>query len=500
MFLAIDHLFVAGETTKSAGEKGVNPQHCKPKTITRTRTVTKFPTTGARTTILPATTLASKAVTVIKSVKVTITKKVTVTKDALKTVTMSQAKPSARVDQKIVQVSGFLGDGGVCDLKTGMPKNDSDAGYNILLSKGDLMGNTCSSIQLSLIPGGPLTKATVHLECLGPAAWLKLISFNDWSDKCTGKALHGWVFPNGYNCSARNPSVELPFEISLSANACGQTATRVKRALPKLEFASVFNVWNSTSRGINNRSNLDAASAHPSYFLSYGVQVMSIDETGSLSQAVMQVALDLVEEVSSLGQHWGRPPKFLGTTMAETIQGVASFGDDLAIPTSGVFRLRACAQGFECAYSLPIEIVPDGVSKMVLLNQPVEGSKQTLLDPKTRLSRLTSLINVTMSDPLDNMAAQASLLGKGNFDVQVYCTLRSVEKLVSTEPNLWADNGYAEIWSFGDLKNNLDVAFGPGSVSGSLEGFFCRAEINIGEAWQDLVKVDNLKTNSFHFQ
>jgi hypothetical protein len=29
--------------------------------------------------------------------------------------------------------------------------------------------------------------------------------------------------------------------------------------------------------------------------------------------------------------------------------------------------------------------------------------------------------------------------------------------------------------------------------------FICRAEINIGAAWQDLAKVDILMTNSFHF-
>ncbi len=339
------------------------------------------------------------------------------------------------------------------------------------------------------------------MECLGQAAWLKVISFSEWTNKCTGKALHGFIFPNGINCSARNPNQEFPFEITLSANACGPTvAKQVKRALPKLEFVSVFNVWNSTARGINNRTNMEAASLIPSYYLKHGVQVMTIDEMGSLGNGRVQVTLDLVEDVSSLGQSWGRQPKLIGTNTAYTVQGVASFGDDLAIPTSGIFRIRACAQGFECAYSLPIEIVPDGVSKMVMLNQPLEGSKQILMDPKTKLSKLASPINVTMSDPLDNMAAQAQLLGKGTFDVQVYCILRGVEKLVSTEPNLWSDEGFAEIWSFGDLKTSLDTAFGPGSVSGALNGFVCHGEVNIGSAWQDLVKVGNLSTNSFLFE
>ncbi len=140
-------------------ESDIAAQHCKPKTLTRTRTVTKFYTTPSRTTTAASRSgsVSTKVITVTKSAaKVTVTKsvKVTVTKDGLKTVTMSQDVPSVRAN-KIVQVAGFLGEGGVCDLATGQPKNVSDAGYNLLLSKGDLMGNTCSNIQLSLIPGAP---------------------------------------------------------------------------------------------------------------------------------------------------------------------------------------------------------------------------------------------------------------------------------------------------------------------------------------------------------
>jgi hypothetical protein len=124
-------LLVYSSVVVTAQDEGVNFQHCKPKTITRTRTVTKFNTTpAARTTVLGTTTPAKVTITVTKSAA-----KITVTKDGLKTVTVSQAIPSARAD-KIVQVSGFLGDGGVCDLTTGKPKNESDAGYNILLSRG----------------------------------------------------------------------------------------------------------------------------------------------------------------------------------------------------------------------------------------------------------------------------------------------------------------------------------------------------------------------------
>jgi len=409
----------------------------------------------------------------------------------------------------MVLFSAWAGSKG-CDAVTGRLLNDSGIGWNVLTSRGDLRPGRCSNIHFSLSPGGRLSQSTVKLECRGPSAVVKLYSYGSWQPCDESRQYHGLVFPNGYNCSARAPGFLPLYELSLTSDVCSnRPIPRVGAPIGKrsLEFVGVQNVYVDWVRGIgstggNATNKVFAAEKVASW--GHGIQVLILSSGILEKKASAPVTLSVEVLESSTSRRWDRVPKLLGVLTAKPVMGVASFGNDLGMKQAGTYRFKACLQDGTCVTSNVVQVLPQGVTKTVVLGQPGAQTFK-LVNPTTGNADFGKVpINVTWADAFNNYGAQVDLYNATTGLASMNVTCASVgnprdERMVWTERTQWGKRGYAEFYSMGNLKAALELAFGSGSVAGNLEGWKCWGQVNMNREWRDRTKARSVKTQSWTF-
>jgi hypothetical protein len=108
----------------------------------------------------------------------------------------------------------FVGDNYGCNPITGRTNNDSAVGWNVLVMRGDLKAGSCNNVYWSAQPGSSLVQSTLSIECKGKAAFLRIHSYGQWVPKCDKSTLViAFVFPNGYNCTARSDGYQPPVRV-----------------------------------------------------------------------------------------------------------------------------------------------------------------------------------------------------------------------------------------------------------------------------------------------
>ncbi len=425
--------------------------------------------------------------------------------DRLEEVFQKRREINQRQTNQMVLFSAWAGSKG-CDAKTGRLLNDTGIGWNVITSRGDLRPEQCSNIYFSLTPGGRLTKSTIKLECRGASAFVKLFSYGSWTACNDDLVYHGLVFPNGYNCSARAPGFLPLYELSLTSDVCSNKPIP-KIGGRKLEFAAVQNVYIDWVRGIGSstgNATYKVVAGEKIASWGNGVQVMLLNGLDALDKTASDLVTLSVETVpASSGIRWGRKPVLLGTLSAKAVQGVASFGADLGIKQAGSYKFKACI-GATCVLSNVVQVLPQGVTRTVLLGQPASQTFKLVNANSGNADFGKVPINVTWTDAFGNSGAQVDLYNamSGVASMNVTCSPigdGDNDKMVWTEQSQWGKRGYAEFYSMGNLKDALDDAFGAGVVAGNLEGWSCFGQINMGREWRDRTRSRSVKTNTWKF-